>query len=58
VFAASAPYNTRGARDTRNAADMIYGGHDELLLSLSGDAATGFTGTVSIGVKVGSIFAG
>jgi protocatechuate 3,4-dioxygenase beta subunit len=57
VFA-NAPYSARGARDTRNAADMIYGGHSELLVALSGDAAMGFTGTIALGVKVGTVFAG
>ena len=37
---------------------MIYGGHSELLVSLSGDAATGFTGTVPIGIQVGTVFSG
>ncbi|HEX6794171.1 MAG TPA: intradiol ring-cleavage dioxygenase [Casimicrobiaceae bacterium] len=58
VFAASAPYNTRGARDTRNSNDMIYGGHSELLVSLTGDPATGYTGTAALAIKVGSVFAG
>jgi protocatechuate 3,4-dioxygenase beta subunit len=58
VFAANAPYNTRGTRDTRNAADNIYGGHSELLLALTGDAATGFTADIALGVKVGTVSAG
>lgn len=57
VFA-TAPYNSRGGRDTRNGADSIYGGHGELLVKLSGDAVTGFTGTIALGVAVGSVFSG
>jgi hypothetical protein len=58
VFAANAPYSSRGARDTRNSADNIYGGHSELLVALSGDAATGFTGTINLGIQVGTVSSG
>ena len=58
VFAAAAPYNARGARDTRNNKDGIYGGHTELLLGLSGSPSSGYTGTASLGVAVGTVFGG
>jgi protocatechuate 3,4-dioxygenase beta subunit len=58
VYSANAPYNTRSARDTRNSADNIYNQHTELLLSLSGSASSGYTGTITLGVQVGTISAG
>jgi len=58
VYAAASPYSSRGARDTRNAADSIYGGHTELLVSLSGDTTAGYAGTITLGVAVGTVFSG
>jgi protocatechuate 3,4-dioxygenase beta subunit len=58
VYAANAPYNTRGPRDTRNMADAIYGRQTELLLSLSGSPSSGYTGSINLGVQVGMIHAG
>lgn len=58
VFAADAPYDTRGARDTRNSADNVYNNQTVLLLTLSGDTTVGYRGVASIGVNVGAINAG
>ena len=58
VFANVAPYNARRSRDTRNGADGIYGNRTALLLALSGDTTSGYTGTISLGVQVGRINAG
>jgi len=58
VFAANAPYNLRGARDIRNASDNIYAGQSQLLLALRGSATGGYTGTASLGVRVGTVSAG
>jgi hypothetical protein len=49
------PYSSRPARDTRNAADNIYGNQTVLLLSLAGDTASGFTGTIPLGISVGQV---
>ncbi len=47
----TAPYSTHGAKDTSNASDMVYaGGTQPPLLVLSGDAASGFVGTMTITV--------
>ena len=53
VFAA-APYNTRGTRDTRNAADSIYGNNTSLLLALSSpaDGSRGYVGTMTLGLAL------
>jgi protocatechuate 3,4-dioxygenase beta subunit len=58
VFAANAPYSSRGGRDTRNSADSIYNGQTVLLLDLQGSASSGYTGSISIGVQVGTVSAG
>lgn len=58
VFSTAAPYSTRLTRDTRNAADSIYGGHSELLVKLDGDAVAGFTATIGLGVAVGTVNSG
>jgi hypothetical protein len=45
------PYNTRGARTTRNANDRLYGdGGSRLLLRLRKDAKGGYLGTLTMGV--------
>jgi protocatechuate 3,4-dioxygenase beta subunit len=58
VYGSVSPYSSRPSRDVRNAGDGIYGNQTVLLLNLSGDAASGFTGSISPGVKVGQINAG
>src|SRR5437868_9956672 len=58
VYAAVSPYDTRGARDTRNAADNIYAHQSVLLLALSGDTTSGYSGSIPLGVQVGQINAG
>src|SRR2546421_4122209 len=55
VYKNVSPYSGRSTRDTRNPADNIYGNQTVLLLSLSGDTASGFTGTIPLGVRVGQI---
>ena len=58
VYKNVSPYSGRSTRDTRNSADNIYGNQTVLLLSLSGDTASGFTGTIPLGVRVGQVNAG
>ena len=58
VYKNVSPYSGRSTRDTRNSADNIYGNQTVLLLSLSGDTASGFTGTIPLGVRVGQINSG
>jgi protocatechuate 3,4-dioxygenase beta subunit len=58
VYKSVSPYSTRPARDTRNSADNIYGNQTVLLLNLSGDTASGFTGTIPLGVRIGQVNAG
>ena len=58
VFASVAPYNARGSRDTRNAADNIYGNQTVLLLALAGNTTSGYTGNIALGVQVGQVNAG
>ena len=53
-----APYNARGSRDTRNAADNIYGNQTVLLLALAGNTTSGYTGNIALGVQVGQVNAG
>jgi protocatechuate 3,4-dioxygenase beta subunit len=50
-----APYDTRGARDTRNAADNIYGSDgDTLLLDVSSDGSGGYAGAFTFGLSAAS----
>jgi len=58
VFASVVPYNARGSRDTRNAADNIYGNQTVLLLALAGNTTSGYTGNIALGVQVGQVNAG
>jgi hypothetical protein len=58
VYRSVSPYSSRSARDTRNAADNIYGNQTVLLLNLSGDTASGFSGTIPLGVAVGQVNSG
>lgn len=51
VVMANAPYNTRGARDTRNAADNIYGGRTGLLFALTQNADGSYNGSLTIGLN-------
>jgi hypothetical protein len=52
---AQAPYNTRGARDTRNSADNIYGSDGStLLLSVKADGSGGYVGTFTFGLSAAS----
>lgn len=47
-----APYNTRGARNTRNSNDMIYQeGGSTLLLSLTSDGSGGYTTSYNVGLS-------
>lgn len=46
-----APYRTRGARDVRNADDSIYGGGGSRSLLKVRAAGTGYTGSISMGVR-------
>jgi protocatechuate 3,4-dioxygenase beta subunit len=58
VFGAAAPYNSRPARGTRNAADGLYGGRTVLLASLQGDPASGYSATFPLAVRVGQVNGG
>lgn len=59
VYAANSAYSRSGTRDTLNTTDNIYAAEDPaLLVSLSGSASTGYAGTVSIGIAVGTIYGG
>lgn len=47
------PYAGKGQRDTRNSNDNIYsGGGDQLLLNLQGEATSGFSCSMSIGLDL------
>ena len=51
---AGQPYAQKGQRTLRNAGDGIYrGGGDQLLLSVTGNAANGYASTFDIGLQVG-----
>jgi protocatechuate 3,4-dioxygenase beta subunit len=50
VYSMNAPYNSRRARDTRNASDGIYGGRTSLLVNLNGSPTGGYTGAISVGI--------
>jgi protocatechuate 3,4-dioxygenase beta subunit len=53
------PYASRGQRDTRNETDNIFmGGGYQLLLSLQGDTATGYTGSMTLGLDLSDIEVG
>jgi protocatechuate 3,4-dioxygenase beta subunit len=53
------PYASKGQRDTLNSTDNIFqGGGDQLLLSLQGDPANGYTGTMNIGLDLTDIEVG
>lgn len=47
------PYASKGQRNTRNSNDNIFlGGGDQLFLNLAGDATSGLTGSMSIGLDL------
>jgi protocatechuate 3,4-dioxygenase beta subunit len=59
VYSANATYSRSGTRDTLNSADSIYNEESPaLLVSLTGDATSGYAGTVSIGILEGTIYGG
>ena len=58
MYANVAPYNSRSSRDTRNPADNIYSGQTVLLLNLTGNTSTGYSGSIALGVKKGTVFSG
>jgi hypothetical protein len=51
----SAAYAGRGPRDTRNATDPVLAGHQARLVSLTGDARSGLSGVMDVGVVIGEI---
>ena len=56
---AQEPYASKGQRDTLNSTDNIFrGGGDQLLLNLQGDNASGYTGTMNIGLDLTDIEVG
>ncbi len=59
VYTANSDYSRTGSRDVRNSSDSIYDAENPaLLLSLSGSPTTSYTGSISIGVNVGSLYGG
>jgi protocatechuate 3,4-dioxygenase beta subunit len=59
VYSANSTYSRSGTRDTVNALDSIYNEESPaLLVSLTGDATSGYAGTVSIGILEGTIYGG
>jgi len=59
VYASGSAYSRSGTRDTTNSADGIYNQEDPALqVSLTGDATSGYAGTVSIGILEGTIYGG
>jgi protocatechuate 3,4-dioxygenase beta subunit len=56
---AQEPYASKGQRNTLNSTDNIFqSGGDQLLLSLQGDNASGYTGTMNIGLDLTDIKVG
>lgn len=56
---AQEPYASKGQRDTLNSTDNIFqGGGDQLLFNLQGDNASGYTGTMNIGLDLTDIEVG
>ena len=59
VYVATSAYSRNSSRDTLNSSDNIYASESPaLLVSLNGSASSGYTGNVSIGINVGTIFGG
>ncbi len=50
VYKASAPYDKRGARDTRNANDSIFVNGGRLSMLALGRSGSGYVGTIAMGV--------
>ncbi len=58
VYANNSAYKSQ-TRDTLNSGDAIYGTESPpLLVPLTGSVTTGFTGNISIGINVGTIYGG
>ena len=56
---AQEPYASKGQRDTLNSTDNIFqGGGDQLLFNLQGDNASGYTGTMNMGLDLTDIQVG
>jgi protocatechuate 3,4-dioxygenase beta subunit len=51
----SAAYAGRGPRDTRNATDPVLGRQPARLVPLTGDASSGLSGVMDLGVVIGEI---
>jgi hypothetical protein len=59
VYSANSAYSRSRTRDVLNSSDSIYAQESpSLLVNLSGSATTGYTGTISIAVNVGTIYGG
>ena len=59
VYAANSDYSRISSRATLNSADSIYAAESPaLLVSLTGFDTTSYSGTISIGVATGTIYAG
>jgi hypothetical protein len=58
VCRSASPYTQRGVPDTTNAADGFYLNQTELLLTLRGDAVSGYLGAITLGVQMGAIQTG
>jgi len=58
VYRTAAPYTSRPTRNTRNAADGIYGNRTVLLASLQGDPASGYSASFPLAIRVGQVNAG
>jgi protocatechuate 3,4-dioxygenase beta subunit len=58
VCRSASPYTQRGVPDTTNARDAYYVNQTELLLNLQGNAASGYSGSITLGVQMGAIQTG
>ena len=59
VYLSNAAYQRASMRDTLNSADMIYlSEKPPLIINLTGTATTGYSASVSLGVRVGTVFGG
>lgn len=58
VYANNSDYARSSSRDVRNTGDNIFESENPaLLVTLNGSATTGYTGTVSVGIAIGTITA-
>jgi len=55
VFRTASPDSSRPARETRNAADGIYGNRTVLLANVQGDPASGYSAAVPLAVRVAQV---